>query len=253
MKACANGDEDDLDDKKECVKYLLAMVREANRLKLSFPEVAELLETHQEVEAWIDRANIAIRSRISLTEIKSLIKRGHEMPVDLVDFMEKLRGREGLAEAWIHRFEKVVPRPGEFQADTSNELDMGLLRWMQGMRGALLNGKYPVLHDLASEGSRIPVEVDLVKLLQLELDAKSWATKAKKWIPNLSMAENPQSKRGKLEDLREHIGKAAQIREKLDLSASAKEAWTLDGEVAIRSIVRAADEWFLKVGPVARF
>ena len=249
-QACqtVDDDDDDLDDRKECVKVLHAMVREANRLKLSFPEVSELLETHRSVEAWIDRANIAIRSRISLTEIKALIKRGQAMPVDLSDFMEKLRARESLAEEWINRFEEVVPRPAQTSSGTeTNESEEGLLRWMRGMRAALTNGNYSVLHDLASEGNRIPVEVDIVKLLQLELDAKSWTTKAKKWIPCLSDEENTTCKRGKLEDLREHMEKAAQIREKLDLSASAKGAWALDGEVEIRAIVQAADEWLLRV------
>jgi PLU-1-like protein len=224
-----------------------AMVREANRLKLSFPEVSDLLETHRSVEAWIDRANIAIRSRISLTEIKTLIQKGQEMPVDLSDFMEKLRARESLAEEWIQRFEEVVPRPNQTSTDNNIEPDTILLRWMQGMRAALNNGKYAVLHDIASEGNRIPVEVDIVKLLQLELDAKSWASKAKKWTPSPSDAENSSSKRGKLEDLRDHIEKAAQLREKLDLSASAKANWTLDGEDEIRAIVKSADEWFQKV------
>lgn len=246
-KGCSTDNEDDLDDKKECFKFLNAMVREASRLKLSFPEVAELRETHRSVEAWIDRANIAIRSRISLTEIKDLIERGESMPVDLSDSMEKLRARENLAEEWIKQFEEIVPRPNT-QNDTSDESDESLLLWMRGMRNALNDGKYAHLHDIASEGSRIPVEVDVVKLLQLELDAKNWTTKAKKWVPSLA-EDSSACKKAKLEDLREHLGKVVVLKDRLDLSASAKETWTLDGEAEIRAIVQAADDWFAKYKP----
>lgn len=248
-KGCSTDNEDNLDDKKECVKVLHAMVREANRLKLSFPEVAELRETHRSVEAWIDRANIAIRSRISLTEIKDLIERGESMPVDLSDSMEKLRARENLAEEWIKQFEEIVPRPDTLPSGTCDESDESLLLWMRGMRNALNNGKYAHLHDIASEGSRIPVEVDIVKLLQLELDAKNWTTKAKKWVPSLVEGDSSTCKKAKLDDLREHLGKAVVLKDRLDLSAAAKETWTLDGEAEIRAIVQAADDWFAKYKP----
>ena len=78
-------DEENAPGGKESVKFLGAMVRDANRLKLVFPEVSELLETHRSVETWIDRASIAVRSRISLTEIKALLESGGDMPVDLSD------------------------------------------------------------------------------------------------------------------------------------------------------------------------
>ena len=223
------------------------MVRDANRLKLVFPEVSELLETHRSVEAWIDRANIAIRSRISLTEVKALLEAGDEMPVDLSDLLEKLRARVSLAEEWLDRFKQVVPCPDPLPTTDTHPSDNIMLLWMARMRDALFDGNYSVLHDLASEGSRIPVEVDIVKLLQIELDAKSWTMKARKWIPTLAKDDNITCKRGKLEDLREHMEKAAVLREKLDLPAAIKDVWVLEGEKEIRSIVQAADDWFEKV------
>jgi len=240
-------DEEDLEDKKESVKFLAAMVRDANRLKLVFPEVSELFETHRSVETWIDRANIAIRSRISLTELKALLEAGDEMPVDLSDLMEKLRARVSLADQWVDRFKEYVPCPDPLPTAGSLPADNTMLRWMGQMREALLEGEYTVLHDMASEGSRIPVEVDIVKLLQIELDAKTWTSKAKKWIPSLAKEADVNCKKAKLEDLRDHMDKAAVLREKLDLPVSVREAWALEGEKEICSIVEAADEWFRKV------
>ena len=246
MKTCIQ-DEENLEDKKESIKFLGAMVRDANRLKLVFPEVSELLETHRSVETWIDRASIAIRSRISLSEIKALVETGEDMPVDLSDFMEKLRARVSQAEEWIEHFKEVVPCPEPLPTATTVHSDNTLLRWMIQMRDSLVEGKHSDLHDFASEGSRIPVEVDIVKLLQIELDAKNWTMKARKWIPSLVTDDSAACKRGKLEDLREHLEKASVLREKLALPAPVRNEWILEGETEMRTIVQAADDWFENV------
>jgi hypothetical protein len=185
---------------KSSVKAVSALVRDANRLKLIFPEVSYLLTFHRTTESWVDRANIAVRSRISLTEIKALIRRGEEMPLDLSDYVDKLQARVRTADEWIECLEEEVRCP----KTETGEPDM--LRWMDDMRQALNEGKHGRLHDLASEGSRIPVEVDAVKLLQVELDAKNWTLKANKWIP-----KNSDSRRGKLVDIKEHVEKASRM------------------------------------------
>lgn len=221
---------------KTSIKKVAALVREANRVDLMFPEVSNLFTFNRTMEGWIDRANIAIRSRISLVEIKALIRRGEEMPLDLSDYVVKLHDRVRTADEWIGYLSQEVPCP----KTVTGEMDM--LSWMGEMRKALLDGQHGRLHDLASEGSRIPVEVDAVKLLQVELDAKTWTLKANKWIP-----KNSDSRRGKLADIEDHVEKASYIREKLALTEKEKEAWILEGEADLISIVEAADTWFDKV------
>lgn len=246
VKSCTQ-DEEDLEDRKESIRFLGAMVRDANRLKLVFPEVSELLETHRSVETWIDRASIAVRSRISLTEIKTLVETGEGMPVDLSDLLEKLQARVSMAEEWIAHFKEVVPCPEPLPTANTQPSDNTSLRWMAQMRDSLVEGKHSALHDFASEGSRIPVDVDIVKLLQIQLDAKNWTMKARKWIPSLSLDDSSACKRGKLEDLREHLEKASQLREKLVLPAPVRSEWVLEGEKDMRAIVEAADAWFQNV------
>jgi hypothetical protein len=225
-KSCEQGE-------KNTIKVVASLVRDSARLKLIFPEVSRLLEFHREQDNWVDRSNIAIRSRISLAEVKSLIKRGEEMPLDLSDHLDKLKSRVGTAEEWIEHLEEVCPYP------KSSDGTQDILAWMKAMRQALYDGKQAELHELASEGSRIPIEVDAVKVLQIELDAKNWTQKAKKWIP-----VDGDSKRGKLDDLREHCEKAVALRDKLTLSEEDKYAWLLEGEAELNSIVEAADKWF---------
>jgi len=245
MQSC-DQDEEDLEDKKESVKFLLAMVRDAYRLKLIFPEVSELLETHKSVETWIDRASIAIRSRIALTEIKTLLETGDDLPVDLSDYIEKLRARASQAEEWIEHFSEEVPCPVPLPMADTAPAQNTLLRWMARMRDSLVEGKHSDLHVFASEGSRIPVDIDIVKLLQVELDGRNWTMKARKWIPSLS--ENAaKCKQGKLEELRDHLEKASGLRDKLVLPPDVRNEWVLEGEKEIFSIVQAADDWFEKV------
>lgn len=228
------------DGTKESIKFLASLVRDANRLKLSFPEATYLFSLHRDTESWVDRANIAIRSRICMSEIRSLIHRATEMPVDLSEYTDKLISRVRIADDWLEQFKRVVL--SDLPSDEEN-----MLLWMRCMREAINDGKQAVLHEMASEGSRIPVDIDCVKMLQVELDAKNWSLKAKKWIPDGSSSECNTHKRGRLEDIRDHVEKAEALREKLIISDDQKKKWSLDGEAELKVIVTAADAWFEKV------
>ena len=236
------------ENKKESIKFISGLVRDANRLNLNFPEVSELFKFHRTAEDWVDRANVAVRSRISLTEIESLINRAEEMPLDLSEFSEKLQSRVRLTQSWISHFQDLVPAPFE-----GGKVDN--LAWMSRMRKALLSEdkRFLVqLHDVATEGTRIPVEIDCVKLLLIEIDAKNWSAKAKKWIPlkpgDTDDAESTTGgKRAKLVDIRDHLEKADTLREKLVLPPGERDVWVLDGEAELKSIIEAADDWFEKV------
>jgi hypothetical protein len=227
-------------------KLVSALVRDANRLNLNFPQVSELLKFHQTAEAWVDRANVAVRSRISLSEIQSLIDRGENMPMDLSDSLDKLQTRVRLSQCWLSDFQDLVPAP--FSNGKVNDLE-----WMSRMRDALRSEDKSFLsqlHDMATEGTRIPVEIDCVKLLLVEIDAKNWSSKAEKWIPNQKNGEDDENmsgqKRAKLVDIRDHLTKAVSLREKLVLSPAECEAWVLQGEAELKSIIEAADDWFEK-------
>lgn len=222
---------------KGSVKEVLALVKDTLRLKLSFPEVHDLQVFNRKLESWVERANVAIRSRISLDEIKALIRMGEAMEVDLSDYLDKLRLRVRAADDWLASLNAVVPLKSGV-----NEERKGQLSWMREIRNAIADGKYALLHELASSGNRIPVEVDTVKLLQVELDAMNWTNKARKWIPN-----QDGSKKGKLEEIREHVEKGAQLRERLSLHNEEKELWILESEDQLISIVSAADCWLNKV------
>jgi len=221
----------------ETTKFVSSTVRDIHRLKMRFPEANEMLAFNTATESWVERANIAIRSRISLDEIQTLLSRGREMPLDLSEYTEKLQSRVAQATEWLESFHETIPRPE--RADGSLEK----LELVRRIRVALEDGMYNLLHELATDGSRIPVEVDCVKLLQVELDARMWTSKAKKWIPCDAEDDGESSKRGKLEDLREHVSKAAALRDRLAMSADEKKAWVLDGEDEISAIVDAADDW----------
>lgn len=234
--------------KKESTKFVASIVREANRMDLSFPEMSRLLSFYRSVEEWIDRANIAIRSRISLSEIESLIEKGELMPLDLLEFLEKLRSRVRLAHQWIHELEQEVPCPYLGTQEDGGVARVDNIAWLERMREALRDeegGTCGVLLDMASEGSRIPVEIDCVKMLQLEIDAKNWSLKGKKWIPiRANNGDSTTCRKGKLEDLREHYERAEALHERLVLPPEDKGKWLLDGEVELASILQAADDWY---------
>ena len=215
------------------IKTISAFVKEAKRIKLFSPEVLEIFEFHRIAEEWIDRANIAIRSKISLDEIKNLIGRGEEMTVDLSEYIDKLKTRVRIADDWLEALDEIVP----LKKNRCERLQI----W-QNLQTSLQKGNHSGLHELSSEGNRIPVDVVAVKLLQLALDAKNWTVKAQKWIP-----KNIDSKRGKLCDLREHLEKISSLRGKLPLSEIEREKWKPVGENELTSIIVATDSWLEKV------
>ena len=234
--------------RKETIKFLSCLVRDANRISLPSKEVRELLHFNREFEVWTDRVNVAIRSRISLSEIKLLMKLADSFPLDLSDSLEKLNLRVHMAREWLDLLELEVPCP----------LKDGVvdnIEWMTQMRIALKddtkNGCFARLHELASVGTRVSVEIEAVKMLKVELEAKNWSARARKWLPHEGRSNDDESlnKKGKLEDLREHLQKARILREKLVINE--KKDWILDGESELYAIVIAADKWLDEVSEQA--
>ena len=212
----------------ESVKLVASLVKDVTKLGVSFPEALQLVECHQNIESWVDRAGVAIRSRISLQEIKDLLRTSKELPVDLAEYTEKLLSRERAADDWLLRFANIVP-----SATTIAE-EMAFAR-------RAMQTNYNSLHELASEGSRIPVEMETVKWLQVELDGRNWSVKANKWIPGAD-----ESRKGKLEDLKEHMEKAASLHRRMSslLAPPVADPWCLDGERVLKRIVEEAERWF---------
>jgi hypothetical protein len=62
-----------------------------------------------------------------------------------------------------------------------------------------------------------------MKMLHIKLDLCGWISKAKQWIPgDKPVSEEGYSKQGKLEDLRDHVTKAATFRDRLTLTPENK-------------------------------
>jgi hypothetical protein len=226
------------------IKLASALVRDANRVSLPSLQVRNLLKLNKELELWVDRANIAIRSRISLSEIEWLVDRAQAMPLSLNEFVDKLNSRVRLARNWIAQLEEEVPGIS-MSGDDYEASGLDKIEWMKRIRFALADDKSKGstcsrLLDLSSEGVRIPVEITSMKMLQIEIDAKNWSQKAEKWIP-----QSTESKKGKVEDLRDHLRKAEMLRDRLPVDE--KEAWSLEHEVELRDIVDNADKWFEEV------
>jgi hypothetical protein len=219
---------------KGSLKTLSALMKEVNRIRLGFAEAKEVLEFHQMAESWIDRANVAIRSKISLHEINMLITAAEEnVPLDLSEWLEKLKTRVRSANLWLEALENVVP---------FKHLCHNTIEWMGNLQSSLHNGDQVRLHELSSEGNRIPVDVDEAKILQVSLDARNWSAKALKWLPS-----TPDSKKGKLCDLKEHLEILSSLRKRLPLSDPDRAIWSPEGAKELSDIVDATDAWFEKV------
>lgn len=220
-------------ESKGSLKTLFSIVKDIYRIKLGFCEAAEALELHRVAERWIDQASVAIRSKVSFSAIRDLVSDATNIPLDLSEYLDKLNIRLLAAEQWLDALEEVVP----FKHFGNNKLE-----WMSELNSALHGVDQVSLHELSSEGNRIPVVVDEAKILQIAFDAKNWTAKANGWNPC-----TVDGKKGKLTDLEEHLEKLAMLRDRLPLPDPDKMAWAPAVEKDLLEIVGAANSWLEKV------
>jgi len=242
--------EQDNSDNSDNVKYIASMIKEANRINLGFPELSILSKVHRNAEEWMDRAAVAIRSKISLNELESLVQSGERMPVRLSGPLEKLRSRYDQAFEWVATLKELVACPLERTSESGCDLDtINCAVWLNSMRKSLDDGnedKAKTLVDLAAQGSRLPVDVMFLQLLQTAIDSRNWSQKAKRWIP---CASGNNFKRGKIGDLMDHLKGAHGIHEKIRKLTDGKHQWQLECEKSLQAIVQKAEEWFEKYRP----
>jgi len=187
----------------------------------------------------MERASIALRTKMSLTELESLVSTGDNLPLNVSDVLEKLKGRLEQAREWIRRVEEIVPKSDDVFA------------WLKEVRLALNDGqKSAHLLSLMPEGARIPVHMECMKLLQIEIDARNWTIKAKSWIPdNLnSPEENDKSsfKRGKIDDVGDHLERASSLHDRIRFKCKNQDDWVLDGEDDLTKMYEMAESWLEK-------
>ncbi len=223
------------------------MIKEANKINLSFQELSLLSKVHRNAEEWIDRANVALRSKISLGELESLVKTGENMPLGLTASLGKLQSRYKQVCEWISALKVEVPCPLESMGASGCDLDAGnRAEWLLRMRNTLKAGSeesVQALLDLSSQGSRLPVEIDFLQLLQTAIDARNWSQKARRWVPSAG----DQFRRGKIEDLQDHLESAGEIINKAKKMTEGKADWQLDYAAELQSTVDTAEAWFQTV------
>lgn len=221
------------------IKFIATLIKEANKVDLAFPELLTLTGVHKKAEEWMDRASIAARTTISLEELETLVSTGESLPLNVSDVLEKLQKRLKQAQEWIMCVSEIVP---------SSEDN---IVWLKRFRNALEDSDSATqLTNILSQGSRIPVDMNCMKLLQIEIDARNWSMKARPWIPeNLESSDEtgvPQ-KRGKIDDVEEHLDRASTLRDRLWFSDEEKSQWLLDGESELKQMLEMAETWFDKV------
>jgi hypothetical protein len=221
------------------IKFISSLIKEANKIDLMFPEILTLTGVHKKAEEWMDRASIAVRTTISFEELESLVSTGEGLPLNVSDLLEKLQARMKQAREWMHRVNSIVPEHED------------KFVWLKRIRRALNDrNDNSQLVSLVSDGSRIPVDIDCMKLLQIEIDARNWTLKCMPWIPKSSETSDDKTcRRGKIDDVKDHLDKASTIRDRLWFGTDEeKSRWVLDGEEQLSEIVQMAQAWFEKVG-----
>jgi hypothetical protein len=234
----------------ESVKYLASMIKDANKINLGFPELSLLSKVHKNAEEWIDRANVALRSKISLAELQDLVHLGDKLPLGVTTTLDKLRSRLNSAIEWIADLKEVVPCPLESLSDCGTELDIRhKAEWFMKMWDILRKEKdddATSLKELSTTGARLPVDVEFVHLLQTAIDGRNWSLKARRWVPS----SGDQYRRGKIDDLMDHLEFSKTIVAKFNKLTDNLVEWKLDYSDELQEIVDKAEIWYEKYEPI---
>ena len=230
-------------EKKETVKFISALVREANKIGLMFPEVYMLNTLHQKAEDWTEHATRAIRYRVSLVELEQVIEKGEKLPLNVADQLEKLRAKTEGAHEWIREFQAKVPCPFIPKMDDSTKMVPDKITWLERIRSMLNNedkDDFRGLLNLAVDGSRVPVDMEVLRLLNLEMEARNWSLEAKRLLSTTGRS-------AKIDEFYTHVAKGGPIRDKAPKSEVPDRVWSLQYEDELKATVKTADEWYDKV------
>jgi len=220
--------------KTHSMKHVSGLVREVRRLNWSFSEATTLIGVHEEALAWMDRATVAMRSRLSIAEVKGLIDSGNRSAVDLNDIVQKLRSRVHAATKWSLEFEQLVPTRMPVSAQ------------MKDIRFALGDHRRHSLLELADVGSKLPVRLESVVILQIEIDGLAWQKKA-------TRLNDRSQKKPKLEEVSEHLSRADDLRGRLkEFSDVIVSEWVLESESSLKAGYEAATDWLAEYNVVAK-
>lgn len=234
------------DMKKESVKQITAMVKESKRIGMVFPEILLLQNEHTKINCWIDNATRAHRYRIAMEDLQQVIIDGESLPVDVSDQLNRLRDKLSGANDWINQFESIVacPMMEKIKSDGTEEFIPDTLKWLEHIRLCLNDTEnkesYKRLLNLAVDGSRIPVDMEALRFLNLEMQVRNWSNEAKRLL-------SFTGRKAKIHELHEHEKKAKPILSKAPKEdGSSQTKWFLPHEEELRKTITLADEWLDK-------
>lgn len=236
-------------EKTATIKFISSLVKEANRIGFMFPEIHMLNELHMKSEAWSEHAVRALRYRISLVELLNVIDEGEHLPLNVTDQLEKLRSKADLAHDWIGQFREKVPCPYIPKADDPTKMVADNITWLERIRN-MLNADdkedYKKLLNLAVEGSRVPVDMEALRLLNLEMEARNWSVEAKRLLSTTGRS-------AKIEEFHEHMAKGGPICDKAPKIPIEGKAWVLPYINELKDTIEAADKWLERVSMLLLF
>ena len=235
-------------EKSETIKFISSLVKEGNRLGLMFPEIELIGSLHRKAENWIEHATRAIRYRISLEELQEVIQEGEKLPLNVTDQLDKLKAKAEDANDWIQKFKEKVPCPlvpdvKVIDGQTITKMIPDKLMWLERIRNHLntdVKDNYRGLLNLSVDGSRIPVDMEVLRLLNLEMEARNWSIETKRLL-------STSGRSAKIEEFYAHVAKGVPIRDKAPKGFECGQEWALPYEEELKATVKAADEWYKKV------
>jgi len=233
-----DNEECNVDDKNIDLKNVVSWVNEMNRIGLYFPEVNRLITIRNSAEIWMEKVAAVNRTDAHLSDIETLICEGIEMPINVSDFLTGLEEKAEKARQWLDEFRACFPDSIAIK-DESKLSPPEYLEIMSMIRHELgkSNERRNEILGLKLSGAVVPLKMDLMEVLTMEVEAYKWSAEAEK------MLFDSESKKIGLTYAREHIKNATVLRGMLPFDFRGKKNWFLRCEKKLMDILLLADRW----------
>ena len=205
-----------------------ALLREAHRTNLSFPEMKVLSDEVERCETWHEKTVRAVRAKVPLKEILDLLLTSERLNINFEEQAKKLKMKADACELWVRDLRAAVPVSDEVFEDDYVSL-LAELRSICEKDGKDKEN----LENLLSEGCKLPAMVDHYLLLQAELSSCEWTAKAGEVLDDLP---SPYKLKKLLKD-------SKNIRESLPLPPRPQKSWELKLEDEVFGLSQSCDEW----------
>jgi hypothetical protein len=205
-----------------------ALLKEGQKTNIEFPELKLLEEEVNKGDEWHDKAIKAIRTKVTLEELKELVLEKKSLVIQFEEIEKKLLDKLHCANEFIDLLENTIV----VDKDCNNW--ERLLIYKQYYNKS--DEQRQTLENLFSDGVKVPVIIPLHVLVGAAIQTYEWKIKSQSALTKNNGLPLPAL-------LKRLLDKASSIKKDLPLTEEQLNNWKLPNEDQVKAVIATCDNW----------